>query len=44
LKASWSFWHACTASVTRGRSAGGFARERNALGNPDLWPKLAHLK
>ena len=44
LKASWLFWHACTASVTRGSSDLGFAAERNALGNPDLWPKLAHLK
>ena len=44
LKVSWLFWHACPASVTRGRSVLGFAGVRNALGNPDLWPKLAHLK
>jgi hypothetical protein len=44
LKASWLFWHACTASVTRGTFVLGFAKGRNALGNPDLSPKLGHLK
>jgi hypothetical protein len=40
LKASWLFWHACTASVTRGRSMPGFAEGPNVLGEPTLWPKL----
>jgi plasmid stabilization system protein ParE len=37
-------WHACTASVTRGTSVLGFAGGRNVVGNPDLWPELAHRK
>ena len=36
LKVSRLFWHACTASVTPGRSVPGFDAARNNPGNSDL--------